>query len=747
MPAGLKRASSVGITVFTEIKAQIERITYYNEENGYTIAKAKVGGRHDTVTVVGNLLSVNAGEVLKLKGQWHNHPKFGEQFRITSYESVVPATVKGIEKYLGSGLIKGIGPVMAKRLVSKFGLETLNIIETDIKKLHTVEGIGNKRIGMIRKAWDDQKEIREVMLFLQGQGVSPAYGARIFKQYGKESINVVQDNPYRLAKDIFGIGFITADRIAEKLGIAREAQIRAEAGILYVLHQLSDEGHVYYPYESLVEECKKILGVEKETIIKAFGKIAAEKKIIIEDLNKEGELKENNKAVYLAKFHVSEVGIASKLKHLMLVPKTLRAFDKDKAIEWVQGELKMQLADNQKQAVRESIDKKVLVVTGGPGTGKTTIINSIIRIYRKLGKRVLLAAPTGRAAKRMTEATGHEAKTIHRLLEFSPKGGGFKRDENTPLDAALIVIDETSMVDTILMYHLLKGVPKEATLALVGDVDQLPSVGAGNVLKDIIDSGFIPTVRLTEIFRQAKDSLIVVNAHRVNNGRMPVFTYKKDHAQDFYFFEIEEQEKALEKIIELCKDKIPKKFGYNPVNDIQVLTPMHRGVVGASNLNAELQKHLNHSSDEFIRGGRVLKVGDKVMQIRNNYDKEVFNGDIGRIIKIDREKQEIIVDYDGRPVSYEYSELDEIVMAYAVSVHKSQGSEYPVIVMPILTQHYMLLQRNLLYTGITRGKNLVILVGTKKAIAIAIKNDKPQKRYTMLKDRVISEISAIVGLD
>jgi len=723
--------------MFTEIKAQIERITYYNQENGYTIAKAKVGGRHGLVTVVGNLLSVNAGEALKLKGQWHNHPKFGEQFKITSYESAVPATVKGIEKYLGSGLIKGIGPVMAKRIVSKFGLETLNIIETDIKKLHEVEGIGDKRIGMIQKAWDEQKEIREVMLFLQSQGVSPAYGAKIFKQYGKKSIRLVRDNPYRLATDISGIGFLTADRIAEKLGIAKEAPIRAEAGILYVLHHLSDEGHVYYPYESLAEECKKILGVEKETIVKAFGKIATEKKIIIEDLNREGELKENNKAVYLAKFHVSEAGIANKLKHLMLVPKTLRTFDKEKAIGWVQGELKIQLAENQKQAVRESIDKKIMVVTGGPGTGKTTIIDSIIRIYRKLGKRVLLAAPTGRAAKRMTEATGHEAQTIHRLLEFSPKEGGFQRNENNPLEGGLIVIDETSMVDTILMYHLLKAIPGEATLVLVGDVDQLPSVSAGNILKDIIDSGFIPTVRLTEIFRQAKESLIIVNAHRVNNGLMPIFTYHKDRLQDFYFFEIEEPEKVLEKIIELCRDKIPQKFGYNPVNDIQVLTPMHRGVVGASNLNAELQKHLNHSSDELIREGKFLKVGDKVMQIRNNYDKEVFNGDIGRIIKIDREEQEIIVDYDGRRVSYEYPELDEIVMAYAISVHKSQGSEYPVVVMPILTQHYMLLQRNLLYTGITRGKNLVILLGTKKAITIAIKNDTPQKRHTLLKERLI----------
>ncbi len=721
--------------MYAEIKGQIERITYYKEENGYTIAKVRVGGRHDLVTVVGNLFSANPGEVLKLKGQWHFHPKFGEQFKITSYESVVPATVKGIERYLGSGLIKGIGPVMAKRLVSQFGLETLTIIETDIQKLHEVEGIGGKRIEMIRKAWDDQKEIREVMLFLQGNGVSPTYGAKIFKQYGKESINVVQGNPYRLATDIFGIGFITADKIAENLGISRDSRIRAEAGILYVLHQLSDDGHVYYPYGPLIEECKKILGVDKEIIVKAFGQISLDKKIVIEDLNKE-EIKENNKAVYLSRFYVSETGIADKLKTLIQVPKTLRSFDKDKAIEWVQGELKMTLAENQKQAVKEAIDKKIMVVTGGPGTGKTTIINSIIRIYERAGQRVLLSAPTGRAAKRMNEATGHEAKTIHRLLECSPKEGGFKRDENNPLEADLIVIDETSMVDTILMYHFLKSVPGEATLILVGDVDQLPSVGAGNVLKDIIESGHIPVVRLTEIFRQAKESLIVVNAHRVNNGRMPTFSYHEDHPQDFYFFEIEEPEKVLGKIVELCKEKIPKKFGYNPVNDIQVLTPMHRGVVGTSNLNAELQKHLNASQDELIRNGMGLKVGDKVMQIKNNYDKDVFNGDIGRITRIEREDQEVTVDYDGRSVSYEYSDLDEIVMAYAVTVHKSQGSEYPVVVMPILTEHYMLLQRNLLYTGITRGKKLVILVGTKKAMAIAIKNNNPQKRHTLLRERL-----------
>ncbi|MDA8091874.1 MAG: ATP-dependent RecD-like DNA helicase [Nitrospiraceae bacterium] len=723
--------------MFTEIKGQIERITFYNEENGYTIAKMKAGGRHDLVTVVGNLLSVSAGEVLKLKGQWKNHPKFGEQFEVASYESVVPATVKGIEKYLGSGLIKGIGPVMARRLVTKFGLETLNVIEGETARLSEVDGIGEKRIEMIKKAWDDQKEIRDVMVFLQGHGVSPAYAAKIYKQYAKESINIVQENPYRLATDIFGIGFITADKIAEQLGIAKDSQIRAEAGILYVLHQLSDEGHVYYPYESLIEECKKVLGLERDVIVKAFGSIAEDRKIIIEDLNA-GEFTENNKAVYLAKFHVCETGVAARLKGLMQFPKQLRAFDKDKALEWVQKELKINLAENQKQAILEAIDKKVMVVTGGPGTGKTTIINSIIRIYRRLGQRVLLAAPTGRAAKRMSEATGHEAKTVHRLLEFSPKEGRFKKDENNPLGADLVVIDEVSMMDTVLMYQFLKAVPRDATLVLVGDVDQLPSVGAGNILKDIIDSGRIPTVRLNEIFRQAKESLIVVNAHRVNNGHMPVTDKTGASIQDFYFFQTEEPEQALLKIIELCKEKIPRKFGFKPVDDIQVLTPMHRGVIGAANLNTELQKHLNTSADELIRGGKSLKAGDKVMQIRNNYDKEVYNGDIGRIKKIDREEQEVVVDYDGRTVPYEYSELDEIVLAYAVSIHKSQGSEYPAIVMPILTQHYILLQRNLLYTGITRGKRLVVLVGTKKAMAIAIKNDKPQKRYTRLRERLLN---------
>ncbi len=725
-----------------EIKGQIERVTYFNEENNYTIAKMKVPGRVELITVVGTLFSVTPGEVLKLSGYWETHPRYGEQFKVISCESVLPATVKGIEKYLGSGMIRGIGPVMAKRLVSKFGDGTLTVIEQDIERLHEVEGIGEKRIAMIKKAWEEQKDIRDVMIFLQGQGVSPAYAVKIYKQYGKDSVKIVSENPYKLAMDIFGIGFITADKIAEKIGVPRDSQVRVEAGILYTLHQLSDDGHVYYPYEPLIRKCSEILKVEESTVPYALDSIASENKVVIEEpaTRNSQPVIQDVKAVYLTKFHVAELGIASRLKTLFTFPKQLRLLNIDQAIEWVQKDLKITLSVRQIEAVRDSVNTKVMVVTGGPGTGKTTIINAIIRIYGKMGQKVLLTAPTGRAAKRMTETTQYEAKTIHRLLEYSPANGSFKKNEENLLEADLIIIDETSMVDTILMYHFLKAVPPRATLILVGDVDQLPSVGAGNVLKDIIEGGSIPTVRLDEIFRQSKESMIIVNAHRVNNGQMPILNRDEEHRQDFYFFTIEEPEIVLEKILHLCKERIPSQFGYDPVNDIQVITPMHKGVVGVSNLNYELQKELNPGTDELMRGGRVLRMRDKVMQIRNNYDKDVYNGDIGRIARIDREMQELKVDYDGRLVTYEYAELDEIMLAYAISVHKSQGSEYPVVIMPVLTQHYILLQRNLLYTGITRGKKLVILIGTKKALAIAIKNDKPQKRYTLLKDRLINSM-------
>jgi exodeoxyribonuclease V alpha subunit len=722
-----------------DLEGQIERITYTNDENGFTIARLKVYGRSDLVTVVGSLMAPTPGEILKLKGEWTNHPKYGEQFKISQYKTVVPASIHGIEKYLGSGLIKGIGPVIARRIVKKYGEQTLDIIENEIDKLEQVEGIGSKRIEMIRKAWEDQKEIRDVMLFLQGHGVSSGYATKIFKQYGNRSIQVVKENPYRLATDIFGIGFVTADHIAEKLGFDRNSQVRAEAGILYVLNQLADEGHVYFPHASLLKKCQEVLGVAKELIVRALAAIANEKRVVIEDINGDSdELTENNKAVYLVRFHVSETGIAERIMTLLRAPKSIRDIDSDKAVSWVQERLSIKLAENQILAVKSAAENKALVITGGPGTGKTTIINAILTIFSRLSVRILLAAPTGRAAKRMSEATGHDAKTIHRMLEYSIQKGGFQKNGEHPLDCALLVVDEASMIDTILMYHLLKAIPPEATLILVGDVNQLPSVGAGNILKDIISSGLLPVVELNKIFRQAEESLIIVNAHKINNGILPSFTSSKDKLEDFYFIEREDPEEVLTEILDLTKERIPARFGFDPIHDIQVLTPMHRGIVGAENLNIELQKALNPIGDGIMRGNRKLSLNDKVMQIKNNYDKEVFNGDMGRVRTIDAENQEVIISFDGRDVPYDFTELDEIVLAYAVSVHKSQGSEYPAIIVPVLTQHYMLLQRNLIYTAVTRGKRLVILIGTKKALAIGVKNDKTRKRYTFLEQRLRS---------
>jgi exodeoxyribonuclease V alpha subunit len=723
--------------MLTDLQGQIERITYTNEENGYTVAKVKVYGRNDLVTVVGNILSPTPGEVIKMKGEWVNNSKYGEQFKVVHYKSLVPASVSGIQKYLGSGLIKGIGPVMAKRIVKKFGENTLEVIEHDIKKLTDVDGIGEKRIDMIKSAWAAQKEIRQVMVFLQSHGVSSGYATKIFKQYRDQSIEVVKENPYRLATDIFGIGFITADKIAEKLGIAKNSELRAEAGILYVLNQLSDDGHVYYPYELLIQKCQEILEVDREVIIKAFGTISLDKRIVIEDLNEDvEEFKENNKAVYLAKYHFSETSIANKVKTLINSPQLTRKIEADKAIEWVQEQLSITLAAKQKEAIKSAVENKVMVITGGPGTGKTTIINAILKIFSKIGVQILLAAPTGRAAKRMSEVTGYEAKTIHRMLKFSIKNGGFERNDENPLSCDLLIVDEASMIDTILMHHLLKAIPKPATFILVGDVNQLPSVGAGNVLKDVINSQAVPVVELNEIFRQAQESLIIVNAHKINNGVLPSLKTSSDRLEDFYFIEKEDPEEVLKLILEFTAERIPKRFHFDPIDDIQLLTPMHRGVVGAANLNVTLQQVLNPREDGITRGGKNFRINDKVMQIRNNYDKEVFNGDIGRILNIDTESQEVTISFDGRTVAYDYPDLDEIVLAYAVSVHKSQGSEYPAVVIPILTQHYVLLQRNLIYTGVTRGKKLVVIIGTKKALAIGVKNNKTERRYTYLRYRL-----------
>ncbi len=709
----------------------LEKITYYNQENDFLVAKLQEKGKRGLTTIVGRLAGMNQGESLKLTGEWVYNKKFGEQFKVESYEVMAPSTVYGIKKYLGSGLIKGIGPLMAERIVDQFGLDTLEVIEKKPERLSEVDGIGPKRIAMITKAWEEQREVKGIMIFLQGHGVSAAYSAKIYKQYGPHSIERVKENPYRLSHDIHGIGFLRADQIAQHLGIDRNSLIRANAGLLYVLGELTEEGHVYYPQTELIRKAREMLKVDPEIISKALTELSEKREIFIEDLGGD------RKAVYLIPFYLAEKGVAEGLKRLKDAPSTIRPIHPEKAIEWVQERLGIELAEKQKEAVLLAARSKVLIITGGPGTGKTTILTAILKIFQQLKLRIFLAAPTGRAAKRMSEATGWEAKTIHRLLEYSPQKGVFKKDQGDPLEADGVVIDEASMIDTVLMYHLLKATPSQAHLILVGDVDQLPSVGPGNVLRELIDSNLFTVVRLKEIFRQARESMIVVNAHRVNEGEFPIVKSEdQGDSADFHFIEEENPEKILDRILTLCRESLPSRYGFHPIRDIQVLTPMYKGIIGATHLNEELQKDLNPHGLPVTLGSRTFKLGDKVMQIVNNYEKDVFNGDIGWVSKIDQEEREIRIDFDGRSVPYDFSEVDEIVLAYAISVHKSQGSEYPAVILPVTTQHFLLLQRNLIYTGMSRARKLVVLIGTSKALAMAIKNNQPQRRFTHLSRRL-----------
>jgi exodeoxyribonuclease V alpha subunit len=725
-----KRQSSGTTTEgHSTIEGILERIVYFNEENNFTVARLQVGRSQDLVTIMGSMACPNPGETLRLKGEWTVDAKFGRQFRVESCLSVLPSTVTGIEKYLGSGLVKGIGPIMAKRVVARFGLETMDIIEESPEKLLEVEGIGPIRAERINKAWQEQKEVREVMVFLQGHGVSSTYAVKIYKAYGDRAVSVVRENPYRLALDISGIGFKTADRIARNMGIDPGSQIRAEAGIIHVLSELVDEGHVYYPYEKLMDTAASLLEVNRDVLETALTTLVEQRRVVVDE-------QQDNRAVYLTPLHVAEVNVARRLETLINSPRQLIQIDVEMAMQWVQRAIGIELAEMQKEAIRKVIASKVLVLTGGPGTGKTTLLNCLIRILEKKGQHILLASPTGRAARRLAEVTGREAKTIHRLLEYSPSEGGFKRNEENPLEADLVIIDEASMVDILLMNHLLKAVPPTATLLLVGDVDQLPSVGPGNMLRDVIASGRVETVRLTKVFRQAQESMIVVNAHRVNRGEFPVVRPPEGRKADFYFIERDDPEKALEMVKDLCARRLPRAFRLDPFDDIQVMTPMHKGVVGVANLNAELQMLLNPTGKEISRGGRCFRINDKVMQMTNNYEKEVFNGDIGRVVGIEPEEQRLAVRYEDRVVDYDWSQLDELVVAYAISIHKSQGSEYPAVVVPLLPQHYVMLQRNLLYTAITRAKKLVVLVGSRRAIAMAARNSRVQHRYTALATRL-----------
>lgn len=719
------------------IQGVVERITYNNEEDGYAVVQMKVPGRRGLITVVGSFAALTPGEVLNMQGFWDRHPRYGEQFKVERYEAAAPATVQGIEKYLGSGLIKGIGPVMAQRIVERFGTETLEVIDAQDHRLLEVEGIGKGRLEQIRKAWSDQRQIRDLMIFLQGHGVSPVYAARIYKQYGGEARKIVQENPYRLASDISGIGFLTADRIAAKMGFTHDSQERAEAGLMYVMHQAAEEGHVCLPRETLLERAQTLLEIPRAVLEAAVDRLSEARQCVVESLGEPIAARFGDaQAVYLRGYHFAETQTAQRLLQLQSLKPLQRRIDADAAVDWLQGKLPFRLAPMQEEAVRQALTDKVVIITGGPGTGKTTLVRAILTLYRQLGGQCCLAAPTGRAAKRLSETTDHPASTLHRLLEFSPQAGRFMRDEQKPLTADCVIVDECSMLDALLVHYLLKAVPGQSTLVLVGDVDQLPSVGPGNVLRDLIDCGRFPVVRLNEIFRQARESRIIVNAHRVQRGLFPEIPGRGEDLQDFYFIEKSEPEEALQLVLKLCTQRIPDRFGLDPVDDIQVLSPMNRGALGSQRLNSALQEVLNPRGASIERTGYVFREGDKVMQIRNNYDKEVFNGDWGRIRKIDSDAQEVRVAIDGREVLYDFSELDELVLAYSITVHKAQGSEYPAVIVPLLTQHYVMLQRNLLYTAITRARKLVVIVGSKKALAIAIRNDRMQHRFTLLSERL-----------
>ncbi len=724
------------------LEGAVERITFHNEENGYTVARLVPDGKDYEVTVIGNMLGVQVGEHVRLEGEWTVHGQYGRQFKVERYASVLPATAAGIEKYLGSGLVKGVGPVTAKRIVRKFGADTLAVIDETPERLHEVLGVGPKRVTLIKSAWHEQRQIREVMVFLQSHGVSPALAVRIYKHYGDGAAGVVRNDPYRLARDIHGIGFITADKIARNLGIAPDAPERVAAGVAYTLSQKADEGHVYVPQAELVEDSAKLLDVPAPLAAVAIETLRQDEQVRVEPLAGGSGLAEE-RAVYLTPFYYGEVGVAGRLRRLMDAVEdrcfVFRSFDWPQGLAVVQRDTGLRLTAQQQAAVRTALTGRVTVMTGGPGTGKTTCTLAIIRLLDAARRSYVLASPTGRAAKRLGEATGKEAKTIHRLLEWSPGGAGgftFQRNEDNPLDVDMVIVDEASMLDLLLTNHLLKAIPPGAHLLLVGDIDQLPPVGAGNVLRDVIDSGAAAVVRLDVIFRQAAGSYIIENAHRINQGQMP--EWRPEQSQDFFLFQTDDPERAAELVVEVVQERIPRKFGI-PASDVQVLSPMHRGAVGVGALNERLQAALNPpaaNKPERRIGGRIFRLGDRVMQMRNNYDKDVFNGDLGRIIALDPVEQTLAVRIDERTVPYDFLELDELVHAYAVSVHKSQGSEFPAVVVPITTQHYMMLQRNLLYTAVTRARKLVVLVGSPRAVAIAVNNNRIADRYSALAERL-----------
>ncbi|HSK10852.1 MAG TPA: ATP-dependent RecD-like DNA helicase [Vicinamibacterales bacterium] len=704
----------------------VERVVFHNEENGFSVLRLAVRGRREVVTLVGHAPAVSPGEYIQAEGSWKHDRVHGLQFQASSMHAVTPTTIEGIEKYLASGLVKGIGPHFASRLVAAFGTQVFDVIERDPRRLRSVEGIGRTRAVRIVEAWREQKSVRDIMVFLHSHGVGSSRAVRIFKTYGRDAIAVISENPYRLAADIRGIGFLTADRIAASLGIDRHAMIRARAGIGYALSEATNDGHCGLPLAELKEAAARLLEIPAPLIERAL-ELELQAGTVVADRV------DGTPVVFLAALHAAERIIALRIRAQAAGALPWPAIDADRAIAWVGDRIGMTLAPTQAEAVRLALRSRFLVITGGPGVGKTTLLKAILEVLRAKRVRLALGAPTGRAAKRMSEATGLEAKTIHRLLEVDPQSGGFRRQESNPLECDLLVVDEMSMVDVPLMHALMRAVPPRAAVLLVGDVDQLPSVGPGRVLADIIESGAVPVVRLTEVFRQASASRIVVNAHRINRGEMPELAPAEPES-DFYFWEVGEAEQAAQRLLQVVAQRIPARFGLDAVRDVQVLCPMNRGTLGARSLNAELQKLLNPARDPRIeRFGWTFCAGDKVMQVENDYDKDVYNGDLGFIASIDPSLARLEVDFDGRRVQYDVADLDQLVLAYATTIHKAQGSEYPAVVIPVSTQHYTMLQRNLLYTAVTRGRRLVVLIGQRKALGIAVSDRRLRRRWSMLR--------------